>query len=265
MSAPTPLRVIILTCMRREIASRCLPALVGNPAIDLRMVILAHGGSPNRSRSMRRKIAKVARIGPLGALNGVRMRAWYHDDEAEDIGELCSRHGVSFVETDWINCDRTRELFRSSEADLGLSLGNGYIAPSVFSIPRFGMLNIHTELLPEYQGAQSVLWPIYHGRTETGFTIHQVAKEIDAGAILYQERYPIEFQATLEATVRRMMAVSRVRVPRAFAFVCEHLEELRAKARPQGPGERYTTPSYWQFRRMLRNHERLANASDGGA
>ncbi len=251
------MRIVILTCMEREIASRCLPALCANPALTVTGVILAHGGSPGRSRALRRKLAKIWRIGPLGAINGVRMRAWYHDHDAEALAPLCRRLGVPLTETEFLNCDRTRELFRAANADLGLSLGNGYIAPSVFSIPRFGMINIHTEILPDFQGAQSIIWPIHEGRRETGFTIHQVAKRIDAGDILYQERYPIEFQPTLQATVERMMAVARARVPLAFSHVCEHYEELRAKATPQHGGSSFTTPTYWQFRRMLRNHDRM--------
>lgn len=258
MSGDRRTRLIVLTCMEREIASRCLPALVANPALDVAMVVLAHGGSPNASRSFWRKVRKIARIGPLGAWNGVKMRAWYQDHEAEPIGPLCRRLGVRFEETPYINCDRTRDLFREADADLGLSLGNGYIAPSVFTIPRKGMINIHTEILPDYQGAQSVIWPIYDGRGETGFTIHQIAKRIDGGDILYQERYPIEFRATLGETVARMMAHSRVRVPQAFSHVCEHYDELRSKASTQPIGHHYTTPTYWQYRRMVRNHAELA-------
>jgi methionyl-tRNA formyltransferase len=259
------MRLVILTCIRREIASRCLPALCANPALDVRMVILAHGGSPNAKRAIGRKLRKVWKIGPLGAINGVRMRQWYRDEDAEDIEPLCARLGVRFVETEFINCDRTRELFRESAADLGLSLGNGYIAPSVFSIPRFGMLNIHTEILPDFQGAQSIIWPIYHERRETGFTIHQVARAIDAGDILYQERYPIEFRPTLGETVRHMMAFARSRIPQAFAHVCERYEALRRTAAPQAPGTSFTTPSYWQYRRMIRNHDRLYRESLSGS
>lgn len=259
-ATPRRTRLVVLTCLEREIASRCLPALCANPALEVALVLLAHGGSPNARRARWRRLRKILRIGPLGAINGVRMRAWYQDRDAEPIAPLCARLGVRFEETPFLNCDRTRELFREADADLGLSLGNGYIAPSVFSIPRRGMINIHTEILPDYQGAQSVLWPIHEGRRETGFTIHQVAPKIDAGDILYQERYPIEFQATLGATVEHMMSVARGRIPAAFSYVCEHYDELRAKAAPQGAGRTFTTPSWWQYRRMVRNHEALRDA-----
>jgi methionyl-tRNA formyltransferase len=181
-------RIVILTCMRRDYASRCLPVLAATDGLVVDRVILAHGGSPGRGRLrlLWRKLVKIAKIGPLGAWNGVRMRRWFEDRGAEDIAAVCARLSIPLVETPYLNCDATREAMRAAKADIGLSLGNGYIAPSVFSIPRLGMLNIHTEILPDYQGAQSVLWALYDGRTETGFTIHRIAKTIDTGILAFR-------------------------------------------------------------------------------
>jgi methionyl-tRNA formyltransferase len=220
-------------------------------------VILAHGGSPGRSRLWKRKLAKIWRIGPLGALNGIRMRDWFVDREAPDIGEVCRRHGVPLLETPFLNCDQTRRLMREANADLGLSLGNGYIAESVYSIPRLGMVNIHSEILPQFQGAQSVIWPIHEGLRETGFTIHRVSRAIDAGDIVFQAKYPIEFRATLRATVEHNLARSRERIPQTFVEVCERFDELAARATPQPRRASFTTPSYWQYRRMERNNGRF--------
>lgn len=247
-------RIVVLTCLPRDIASRCLPTLAANRNIEVVGVVLAHGGSPGQSRMLRRKLKKVWRIGPLGAVNGVRMRAWYIDHEGADIATVCATHGVPLFETEFLNCERTREIFRTLHADLGLSLGNGYIAESVYSIPRCGMVNIHTEILPQFQGAQSIIWPIYENVPDTGFTIHQVARKIDAGDILLQQRYPIEFRPTLRETVEHNMRRARERIPRAFSEVCEHYEALLAHSVPQQTTTTYTTPSYWQFRRMVRNN-----------
>ena len=244
-------RVIVLTCRRRGSASRTLATLAAHPRLEVAKVVLAHGGSPRATRTLRRKLLKMLRIGPLGALNGIRMRAWYEDREAPDLLEECSRLAVPLVEVPWINDDQTRAIFREADAELGVSLGNGYIAPSLFSIPRRGMINLHTEILPELQGAQSVIWAIHQGWRETGFTIHQVAKAIDAGDILHQERYPIEFEPTLQRTVERMLRVARSRFPAAIAMVCADHERLAASSRPQSPGRAFTTPSWWAFRRMV--------------
>ena len=41
------------------------------------------------------------------------------------------------------------------------------------------MINIHTEILPKYQGAHSIVWPIFYMESNTGFTIHEINKSID--------------------------------------------------------------------------------------
>jgi len=255
------MRIIILTSSPRGIASRVLPELCKNKRIDIAGVVLAYGVSPNRKRYLWRKIQKTLKIGVLGALNGVRIRDWYADNDVNDIQILCERLGVEFTETPYINCDTTKEIFRKLEADIGLSLGNGYISENVFLIPKYGMINLHTELLPDFQGAQSVIWPIYEKRKHTGFTIHQIDRGIDTGQILFQEKYPIEFSPELRETVRKNLDIARGKIPSAFSYVCENYESLKEQAILQTGGKSYTTPSIWQFLRMLKNHHELYKES----
>jgi len=126
------------------------------------------------------------------------------------------------------------------------------------------MINVHTEILPRFQGAHSIIWPIYEGISETGFTIHQVDSHIDTGPILFQEKYPIEFRGTLRETVEVNLEKARKRVPEAVAYLCENYERLRTGAKAQEAGEHYTTPSIKQFLRMVRNNKKLALEQNAG-
>jgi methionyl-tRNA formyltransferase len=251
------MRVVILTSKRRGIASRCLPALAANPRLTVAAVIWVRGERIDRKKALKRKLKKAWKIGLLGALNGVRMRKWYADLEAQDLESAAWSLGIPFIETPATNCDRTREAMREAQADLGLSLGNGYIAESVFTIPRLGMINSHGEVLPRFRGAQSVIWPIYEGCRETGFTFHQIDKRIDAGAILLQEKYPIVFYSTLRETVEKNIETARRLIPERLSFLCEHYEEIRQQAAPQPADRAYTTPSIREFLRMWINNRRF--------
>lgn len=255
------IRIIILTSLRKGIASRVLPKLFANPKLTIAKVVLAHGYYTSKKQMFKRIIRKTMRIGLLGALNGLRMRDWFKDKTAEDIGLLCKVMNIPISETKVINCETTRELFRKAAADLGLSLGNGYIPESIFSIPKYGMLNIHTEILPRYQGARSIIWPIFDGIKETGFTIHQVNSHIDTGEVLFQEKYPIVFFPTLRETVEKNLMTARQKIPEAFSYVCENYECLKANATAQEIGKSYTTPTFWQFLRMVKNHRMMYQES----
>ncbi len=52
-------------------------------------------------------------------------------------------------------------------------------------------LNVHPSLLPRWRGAAPVERAILAGDTETGVTIHETVKELDAGPIAAQEAFPI--------------------------------------------------------------------------
>ena len=116
------------------------------------------------------------------------------------------------------------------------------------------MINLHTEILPDFQGAQSVIWPIYERRKETGYTIHQIDNGIDTGEIIYQEKYPIQFFPTLKETVRKNLDKTRVKFPTAISFVCDNYVALKAAATSQSKGKYYTTPSFSQYLKMVKNN-----------
>lgn len=257
-------RIVILTSGRSGPASECLPELCASGELHVVGVILAHRASISGWKKIRRKIRKVLRIGIGGALNGIRMRTWYADVLARDIADVCAEENVPFFEVPHVNGEETRELFRRLEPELGVSLSNSYISQRVFTLPKFGMINVHGERLPQYQNAQSVIWPIYHDETKTGLTIHQIDKGIDTGAILYREEFDILFSPRLEDTVRRTIAVTRARTARAVRLVCENYPQLAADAIKQVPGNWFTTPSLFQFFRMVRNNTRQYRRSIDG-
>jgi methionyl-tRNA formyltransferase len=259
------MRVAIVTGGRFGPASICLPALAEQPGVQVALVILCENRPPSRWKRLMRDFRKIRKIGLRGALAGLRMRKWYAGPESEDLEVLAKRHGIRFEMTPRVNAERTKELLRDASLDLALSLGNGYIKPDVFSIPRYGMVNVHSEVLPRFQGAASVIWPIYEGVAETGFTIHQIDAQIDTGPILYQESWPIRFGETLRDTVKINWAESWRRTPPALARVVADYLRFREQSRPQGPGGRYTTPTWAQYRRMLEQHERLRHLSESGA
>jgi methionyl-tRNA formyltransferase len=76
---------------------------------------------------------------------------------------------------------------------------NWKLPRAVLDAPRFGVVNIHTSLLPRYRGPAPVLWAIRNGDMETGVTIHRMDERFDAGPILAQRGgIPLEEDVTRE-------------------------------------------------------------------
>ena len=61
----------------------------------------------------------------------------------------------------------------------------------------YKVLNIHLSLLPKYRGRHPLQWALINGEKKTGYTIHEMNADWDAGPILWQKAVTIERGASL--------------------------------------------------------------------
>jgi len=54
----------------------------------------------------------------------------------------------------------------------------------IWQIPRWGTVNLHASLLPQFRGAAPINWAIMHGETKTGLTTFYINDRIDTGDII---------------------------------------------------------------------------------
>src|SRR5215467_4930892 len=89
------------------------------------------------------------------------------------------------------------DALRAWKPDLITVAAFGRILPPVIlHLPPRGCINVHGSLLPKYRGAGPVQWAIINGETETGITTMLMDEGMDTGAILLQERLPINVEDT---------------------------------------------------------------------
>jgi methionyl-tRNA formyltransferase len=84
--------------------------------------------------------------------------------------------------------------------DLLICYGFSWRLPrSVLDIPRHGVLNVHSSMLPKNRGPAPVLWAIRNGDPHLGLTVHRMNEEFDAGPVLAQrDGIPIPDDVTPE-------------------------------------------------------------------
>lgn len=89
-----------------------------------------------------------------------------------------------------------QDYIRDCHADLFVVVAFRILPKSLFSIPRFGAVNIHASLLPEFRGAAPIHRAILSNAKKTGITIFQIAPKVDTGAILLQKEIPLNMKIT---------------------------------------------------------------------
>lgn len=256
------MKVGVITSVDCGIASYMLPRLLeGQDGYEVTSVFWNRGEVKKNRKWWRRKLKKTWRIGVFGALLGVWMRSWYSGASMPFMGiqslrDLHAQKDVQFdlYELPKLNGPDMRKAVETSGVELVISLGNGFIAPSVFSIPKHGMINVHHEQLPEFRNAQSVIWQLYEGNTTTGYSIHEISEEIDGGRILWRQNLPINMCSSLASTVTTTYSKLWEFSTEGMIHVLKHYQQLVSKAKPQSQlGGHYTTPSVRQFLRIYSN------------
>ena len=65
--------------------------------------------------------------------------------------------------------------------------------PSIlYEIPKYGTINLHASLLPNYRGAAPINWCLINNETYTGVSIIKINEKIDYGDILMQKKVLID-------------------------------------------------------------------------
>ena len=84
----------------------------------------------------------------------------------------------------------------------------GKILPkNVLDYPRYGCVNVHGSLLPEYRGAAPMQRAIIDGKRETGITTMLMAEGLDTGDMLLRRALPIETDDNFETVHDKLGAL----------------------------------------------------------
>lgn len=92
-------------------------------------------------------------------------------------------------------------------ADTVVVCAYGLLIPEALLAERV-WLNLHPSLLPRWRGAAPVERAIMAGDAETGVTIHETVKALDAGPIAVQRAFPIGVEDDAGAVFARAAAVA---------------------------------------------------------
>ena len=117
-------------------------------------------------------------------------------------------HGLPVFQPAKLRDGSAFEIIRDLAPEVIVVAAYGKIIPKdILDYPRFGCVNVHGSLLPQYRGAAPIQWSVINGDAQTGVTIMQMNEGIDTGDILYQKAIPIAPDDTAESMFDRLAAL----------------------------------------------------------
>ena len=100
------------------------------------------------------------------------------------IKEYAIKNKIPLFQPDNLKDDDFIRKIKLLKPDLFVVVAFRMLPEILISIPKYGCINLHSSILPNYRGAAPINWVIINGEKETGVTTFFINKNIDEGDII---------------------------------------------------------------------------------
>ena len=112
--------------------------------------------------------------------------------------------------------------------DLIVVVAYGKILPKeIIDIPKYGIINVHSSLLPKYRGASPIHSAILNGDKESGVSIMYIEEGLDSGDVILKETCEITEDDTLGTLHDRLKELGAIGLEKALKLI--EAEEVKAE------------------------------------
>lgn len=255
----------ILCCVNADIVSsvalnHLLPALLPH---EVRVAYTMRVGAVNTNEpALRRELRAAEQLFALDVLFPLVERA-----NLEPVGrfltfaELQRHHGIPVVALPSPNTADGLSAIRAFAPDLIVSIRYGAIFKTdAIAVPRLGILNLHSGLLPSYRGVLATFRALMAGEREIGCTLHYIADgTIDTGPIVGTSPMVADPSRSLLSNVLALY-------PPGIAMMADAISRVASgealATRVQSGGSYYTYPTADEWDEFQRRGFRVADPGD---
>ena len=108
-----------------------------------------------------------------------------------EVKKYAADNNIKILQPDNLNDKEFVNQVKEINPDLIIVVAFRKIPTEIFSIPKYGTINLHASLLPNYRGAAPINWCLINNEVKTGVTTFFINEKIDRGDILLKEEVNI--------------------------------------------------------------------------
>jgi len=124
---------------------------------------------------------------------------------ASPVKQIAAAADLKILQPEKIRAPEVEESLRSLQPDVVVIIAYGQIIPArLLTIAKYGWINLHGSLLPEYRGGAPIQRAIANGERTTGLTTMRIDTGMDTGDILLQREIHIGPKETAPELAARM-------------------------------------------------------------
>ncbi len=129
------------------------------------------------------------------------------------------------------------------------------IKEPLLSCPKYGILNVHGSLLPDYRGCMPSFWYLFNDEDYGGSTVHYMSAKIDDGDIVAQDKVYIGNCKSMFEVIERTKKVGGELMVKAIKDM--ETEKLERKPNIATKGRYFTWPTVEQGKEFRVKGKRL--------
>ncbi len=136
------------------------------------------------------------------------------------VKEYALEHNIPVYQPNSLRVEETFEIIKELNPDLIVVVAYGKIIPNnIIEYPKYGIINVHSSLLPKFRGAAPINAAIIAGEKESGVTIMDIAEELDAGDIILAGKTEISEEDTFLTLHDRLKVIGAEKLVEAVRAI----------------------------------------------
>ena len=124
------------------------------------------------------------------------------------IKEKALEHNITVYQPQKVKTPEFVEILKEYQPDIMVVVAFGQIlSEEILNIPKYGCINVHGSILPQYRGAAPIQWSIINGEEFGGVTTMYMAKGLDSGDMILKAQEKIKPEDTYGALYDRLSVI----------------------------------------------------------
>jgi len=108
-----------------------------------------------------------------------------------EVKIYAKKNNIKILQPDNLKDEEFINKIKEINPDIIIVVAFRKIPAEIFTIPKYGTINLHASLLPNYRGAAPINWCLINNEVKTGVTTFFINEKIDQGDILLKEEVNI--------------------------------------------------------------------------
>ncbi len=103
------------------------------------------------------------------------------------VKQYAKKNNIKILQPENLNDKEFINQIEAIQPDLIIVVAFRKLPFEIFSIPKYGTINLHASLLPNYRGAAPINWCLINNEKKTGVTTFFINEKVDQGDVLLKE------------------------------------------------------------------------------